>query len=73
MIKVLKDGHGEFKEAFCNHCGCEFAYQKWDVDGSIHGDKYWMDIDCPACHKRIHLGKMTIDEWLKNGKDGKLC
>ena len=31
MIKVLKDGHGEFKEAFCSYCGCEFAYQNWDV------------------------------------------
>ena len=32
MIKVLKDGHGDFKEAFCRHCGCEFTYQMWDVD-----------------------------------------
>ena len=73
MIKVLKEGHGEFKEAFCNHCGCEFTYQKWDVKSSFMGEEYWTNIDCPTCHKRVYLGKMSIDEWLKNGKDSKLC
>ena len=73
MIKVIKAGHGEFKEAFCNNCGCEFAYQEWDIKDSFMGKRYWMNIDCPTCHKRIPIRKMTIDEWLKNGKDGKLC
>ena len=73
MIKVLKDGHGDFKEAFCRHCGCEFTYQMWDVDAPPPlSDGYWMGINCPACHKRIHLGRITIDEWLK-WKEWKLC
>ena len=74
MIKVLKDSHGEFKEAFCSYCGCEFAYQNWDVKVvSFTNGTHCLSIDCPTCHKNVSLGRMTLDEWLKNGKDGKLC
>lgn len=74
MIKVLKEGHGAFKEAFCKYCGCEFAYQNWDVEVySFTDGTHHLSIDCPACHQRVLLGKMTVDEWLKNGVNGELC
>ena len=57
MIKVLKEGYGEFKEAFCKYCGCEFTYQGWDVENSVIKEEFWMSINCPTCHERVYLGK----------------
>ena len=67
MIKVLKEGHGNFKEAFCSHCGCEFAYQIWDVEiFALRGGFRFVDINCPTCHKKIRLGRLTLDERIRD-------
>ena len=73
MIKILKPGHGDFKEAFCKHCGCEFAYQKWDAEAFTSRNGVGLSIKCPTCHKKIFLGEISNAEWLKHGMEGKLC
>ena len=62
MIKVLKIGHGDFEEIFCNYCGSELAYQKWDTNYRILGDWYYTYLDCPVCHKRVFLNRIARNE-----------
>ena len=75
MIKILKPGHGDFKEAFCKYCGCEFAYQRWDIEvfSFSDGEYYFLEVECPTCYKKVRLGKIAAEEWFKNGVEGKLC
>lgn len=61
MIKILKEGKIQkpiriiYKRA-CNHCGCEFEFEKGDcdyVDKALVGNVCFYTMKCPYCKKTI--------------------
>lgn len=64
MIKVLKTNF-DFKETTCPCCGSELAYQKWDVENQSICNLMYFYLNCPVCHERFIVEKMTAEEWFE--------
>lgn len=68
MIKVLKLGHGDFKETFCKGCGSELAYQEWDIEYQWTSNWRFEFIKCPVCYSKVLINKKEF-----NREVGKYC
>ena len=58
MIKIIKEGTK--KIAKCPNCGCEFSYEREDVekDGTLLNNSVFLGktwVVCPQCGKEIVL------------------
>lgn len=62
MVKIIK--YGVIKHVkTCENCDCEFSFEPEDVTKNTvwddHGGHYpaasFYEIDCPFCHKKLHL------------------
>ena len=58
MIKIIKEGTR--KIAKCPNCGCEFSYEKEDIekDGTLLNNSVFLGktwVVCPQCGKEIVL------------------
>lgn len=60
MIEIIKEGKYEKKIATCKFCGCEFTFDKRDVQSRSDGkfpftriEKTLLYVVCPCCHAEI--------------------
>ena len=65
MIKIIKEGTR--KIAKCPNCGCEFSYEREDIEkygllanNSVLIGKTW--VVCPQCGKEIVLERSGLEE-----------
>lgn len=75
MIKIIKSGKKEF-HAICPSCGCEFTYEKEDLNRTN-------SVKCPECnmpipHSTVNITPKPIDVYYKgiatdNMQSNNLC
>lgn len=70
MSKIIKEGELPVKQVKCDYCGCEFEYDKRDLESECIGcyeiaiKRY--SVECPYCHTSRPLPADILDQ-LKAG------
>lgn len=66
MSKIIKEGELPVKRAKCDYCGCEFEYDKRDLE--LEGSAFYGEVikrysvECPYCYTSHPLPADILDQ-----------